>query len=197
VSGWHAIPSEPELRLWLRSNPLYLSGARELVCALAKRLGFDDLSCCQIALAVDEALANIIRHGYGRRPDGPIWVSLYPTPAQPDTKPDAKGGPVRAELAIVIEDEAQQVDPTQIKGRELDEIRPGGLGVHIMREVMDEVLFERRESVGMRLTMRKTAPRPEDIQRRPCAEAGRADDGCGRLDDQTPSGPSGPNAGAS
>ena len=32
---------------------------------------------------------------------------------------------------------------------------PGGLGVHIIREVMDEVTWERREPKGMRLTMIK------------------------------------------
>lgn len=148
---------EPELRLELRSNPLYLSGARELISSLAKRLGFDDVSCCQIALAVDEALSNIIRHGYDRRPDGRIWVSLWPQAGGDGRRSDDRPP---ASLTIVIEDEARQVDPATIKGRELEEIRPGGLGVHIMREVMDDVLFERRERVGMRLMMQKTASGP-------------------------------------
>jgi anti-sigma regulatory factor (Ser/Thr protein kinase) len=58
-------------------------------------------------------------------------------------------------VSIVLEDEAKQVDPDQIKSRDLDEIRPGGLGVHIIRELMDEVRYERREHAGMRLTMIK------------------------------------------
>jgi hypothetical protein len=62
----------------------------------------------------------------------------------------------RGSLKIVIEDEARQVDPDQIKSRELDDIRPGGLGVHIIRQVMDEVTYERREGAGMRLTMAKS-----------------------------------------
>ena len=58
---------------------------------------------------------------------------------------------------ILIEDEAEQVDPEEIQPRSLDEIRPGGLGVHIIREVMDEARFERRpgSDVGMRLEMIK------------------------------------------
>ena len=59
------------------------------------------------------------------------------------------------DLAILIEDEARQVDPGEIKGRALDDVRPGGLGVHIIREVMDTAVYEKRERAGMRLTMVK------------------------------------------
>jgi anti-sigma regulatory factor (Ser/Thr protein kinase) len=65
-------------------------------------------------------------------------------------------------VRIVIEDEARQVDPTRMKSRDLEDIRPGGLGVHIIREVMDEAVYEKRAPVGMRLTMVKHAPRPSE-----------------------------------
>lgn len=136
---------KPHVRLEILSNPLYLCGARELVSAVAKRLSFDEMSCCQIALAVDEALCNVIRHGYERQSDRPIWLSIYPE-GQAD-KPDT--------LRIVIEDEAKQVEPDVIKSRDLDDVRPGGLGVHIIKEVMDEVRYEKRGPIGMRLTMVK------------------------------------------
>jgi two-component sensor histidine kinase len=68
----------PHVRLELVSQPRYLSGVRELVSGISRRLGFDERICSQIALAVDEALANVICHGYGRREDGRIWVSLWP-----------------------------------------------------------------------------------------------------------------------
>src|SRR4029434_8191323 len=98
-----------------------------MVASVSRRLGFSEEACGQIALAVDEALCNVIRHGYERRKDGPIWVSLWPM----DSNGGGPGG------RIVIEDEAKQIDPEEIKGRDLDEIRPGGLGVHIIRQVMD------------------------------------------------------------
>jgi serine/threonine-protein kinase RsbW len=129
------------------SNPLYFCGVREMVQAIAKRLGFNEMPASQIALAVDEALANVMKHGYERRPDCPIWLKLWPLPD------DGKGGGTG--LKIVIEDEAKQVDPANIKSRDLEDIRPGGLGVHIIKEVMDEAIFEKRELVGMRLTMVK------------------------------------------
>jgi anti-sigma regulatory factor (Ser/Thr protein kinase) len=137
--------AHPDIRLELVSDPVYLAGARELVSSVARRLGFTEDACAQIALAVDEALCNIIRHGYDRRKDAPIWLSVFPI---------SRDGRV-AGLKIVLDDEAKQVDPEQIKSRDLDEIRPGGLGVHIIRQVMDEVTYERRSPVGMRLTLVK------------------------------------------
>ena len=127
---------EAPIRIELVSDPMYLCGAREMVSCIAQRVGFDDMSCSKIALAVDEAMCNVIRHGYKRATDRPIWVTVVPRRAEGDT-------PGRIE--IIIEDEADQVDPEAIAGRALDDVRPGGLGVHIMREVMDEVEYARRE----------------------------------------------------
>lgn len=142
----------PDLRVQLVSNPTYLSGAREMIAAVARRLGFTEEGCGQIALAVDEALCNVIRHGYEKRSDGPIWLSVWPT-----ALPNGDAG-----ITIVIEDEAKQVDETQIKSRDLDEIRPGGLGVHIIREVMDVVKYEKRHPTGMRLTLAKRRKKSND-----------------------------------
>ncbi len=155
--------SPPHVRVQMNSNPQYLSGARELVAAVARRLGFSDAGCSQIALAVDEALCNVIRHGYDRRPDGTIWLSLWPISA------DASGPDG---IRIVIEDEARQVDPALIRGRDLDDIKPGGLGVHIIREVMDDAFYERRDGAGMRLTMTKriSPDRPGPAPSGPCCE---------------------------
>lgn len=143
------------------SNPLYLCGARELVSSVARRLGFGDQAAGQITLAVDEALCNVIRHGYDRRRDQPIVIELEPL-----------GAPEHAEgLRVVIEDRGRQVDPEQIKGRDLADIRPGGLGVHIMREVMDSVVYERLPEVGMRLIMEKWVM-PSESARGDCGGCG-------------------------
>lgn len=141
----------PHIRIELVSDPIYLSGARELVGSVARRLGFDDLQCSKIALAVDEALCNIIRHGYDRAPDKPIWISVWPAERDESGRPSG--------IRLRIEDEARQVEPEQLRGRELDDIRPGGLGVHIIREVMDEVEYTKRDDKGMRLSMIKRVER--------------------------------------
>jgi len=146
----------PEIELRLTSDPMYLCGARELVGCIARRIGFDDMDCSKIALAVDEALSNIIRHGYERAFDKPIWLGL--SPIKPSS--DSIGG-----IVITIEDEAKQVEPCNMKGRDLEDIKPGGLGVHIIQEVMDKVSYEKRSPIGMRLVMTKLAPRPGELPR--------------------------------
>jgi anti-sigma regulatory factor (Ser/Thr protein kinase) len=137
-------PDQPHIRLEMLSQARFLSAARAMVHQFAQRLGFAESECCQISLAVDEALCNVINHGYERRDDGHIWMNFWAL--------DRDGRPG---LRIVIEDRARQVDPATIKSRNLDDIRPGGLGVHIIREIMDHVHYEQREDGGMRLTMSK------------------------------------------
>lgn len=153
--------SEPDIRVQLRSDPRYLAGVREMVLAVCRRLGFSRASASQISLAVDEALANVICHGYGRRCEGKIWIDLWP-----QRGPEGEPG-----VRIVIEDEGRQVDEECIRGRELSDVRPGGLGVHIIREIMDEVRYEKREPRGMRLTLvkhgsRRRHPAGEDTHER-------------------------------
>lgn len=132
------------IELRLLSHPTYLAGARELVSGIARRIGFDDKGAGKIALAVDEALANIINHGYHRQPDRPIWIKLW-----------AEAAPGKPGVCIVIEDEAPHIDPAAICGRDLEDVRPGGLGVHIIKEVMDVADYSKRDPVGMRLAMVK------------------------------------------
>jgi anti-sigma regulatory factor (Ser/Thr protein kinase) len=146
--------SSPTIRIELLSRPDLLAPVRAMIVSLAERFGFDDIESGHLALAVDEALANVIRHGYESRADGRIWVAVHLIES-----------PVRT-LRIEIEDEGRQVDPSLINPRDLDEIRPGGLGVHIMREVTDACDFETRQPRGMRLVLEKMPrPRPSPDQR--------------------------------
>lgn len=134
----------PDLTIQLRSKPRLLSSVRGMVLSLTQRVGFDENACGHIALAIDEALANIIRHGYEHREEEPIHMSIWVLQGE------AKG------IRIMIEDEAEQIDPELIQGRDLEDVRPGGLGVHIMREIMDDCRFEKRQqSQGMRVIMEK------------------------------------------
>jgi anti-sigma regulatory factor (Ser/Thr protein kinase) len=61
---------------------------------------------------------------------------------------------------VRIDDYGKFVDPSQIKSRPLDEVRPGGLGVHLMQKVMDEVTYTKNPWGGTSLTMRKRLVRP-------------------------------------
>ena len=73
ILKWVSMQNRPEIELKLTSDPMYLCGARELVGCIARRIGFDDMECSKISLAVDEALCNIIRHGYNKAFNKPIW----------------------------------------------------------------------------------------------------------------------------
>lgn len=138
---------DPDLDLRLFSQAKLLAPARALTSSFAARVGFDEIQCGQISLAIDEALCNVINHGYGREnEDGRIRVAIW--------KIDDHAPGMR----IIVEDRARQVDPETIQPRDLDDIRPGGLGVHIIREIMDHVLYEKRDGGGMRLSMTKHVP---------------------------------------
>lgn len=128
----------------LTSDTDRLAEARDLVTALAGRLGFNDGQAGQIALAVDEALGNVIRHGYGGRGGQPIELLL-----------ERISESARTGLQVTICDQGRQVDPASIVGRELSDVRPGGLGTHIIRGLMDEVEYARGEQCGMKLRLLK------------------------------------------
>ncbi|MCA9279199.1 MAG: ATP-binding protein [Phycisphaeraceae bacterium] len=146
---------KPHISIEFQSNPKMLCGVRELIANVAERMGFASDESTRIKLAVDEALANVIRHGYSKREDGPIAVQVWFEPTS------GKRQEYKA-LRIVIEDEGVQIEPDRICGRDLDDIRPGGLGVHIIKEIMDEVVYEKRSGGGMRLTMVKHMPQKQD-----------------------------------
>jgi anti-sigma regulatory factor (Ser/Thr protein kinase) len=95
-------------------------------------------------LATDEACTNIIEHAYAGRSDGVIRVSCW-------TENGA--------FVVQFHDQGVAFDPTQIREPLLTEElaqRPlGGLGMHFMRSLMDEVRFEFDPVAGNMLTMTK------------------------------------------
>ena len=91
-----------------------------LFCGCQKDMARD------IVIAVDEACQNIIRHAYGGSPNGEIELKI------------CRGD---GELIILLRDFAETIDISKVKPRDLDDIKPGGLGTHFIREVMDDVEF--------------------------------------------------------
>lgn len=127
------------MELRFHSDAGNLAPVRACVERFAAEAGFDEDRRALIALAVDEAISNCICHGYHGRTDGPITLRLETL---------ASGG-----LRIEIEDEGDQVDPREIKPRDLSELRPGGLGVHIIQTAFQRCLWRRREQRGMSVTL--------------------------------------------
>ena len=87
----------PDIHLELLSQARFLAAIRAMISSIAHRLGFNDACCGQISLAVDEALCNVINHGYQKKPDGRIWISIWANESEP------------CSIRIVIEDRARQV----------------------------------------------------------------------------------------
>lgn len=121
-----------------------LQTVRQEVRRVVSNLGFspDDLNC--VVLAVNEACMNIIQHAYGAQCRGEIILEVFADPSA---------------VTFRLTDFAAPVDKGCIKSRDLGDIRPGGLGVHLMNQVMDLVDFRNDpEGIGNILVMRKRRP---------------------------------------
>src|SRR5579862_3266870 len=114
------------LRLELLSNPEMLCVVRSAVMRLTEELGFPAEECRALTRAVDEALANIIRHAYDDRPDQPIELLCRRLQTRP-------GGTQRTGIEIVLIDRGAAADRKKLCGRPLDDVRPGGLGLHFIQ----------------------------------------------------------------
>lgn len=136
---------QSQIDIKIVSHPRYACVVRSAVEKASQLFGMCDRDCGRIMLCVDEAITNVMRHGYKGATDKVIHVMLNPI-----EKEGQKG------IRIVIEDEACDVDLASIKSQKSEEIRPGGLGVHIIYDVMDSVEYTSREpEKGVRLEMIK------------------------------------------
>ncbi len=107
------------------SNAQVLSVIRAVVRQVAGMSGFGEEEVNGITLAVDEACANIIRHAYGNRPDGEIEL-------------ECSSGAAGVQFLLV---HRGAPPPAELKGRDLEEVRPGGLGLFLIQSVMNEVEY--------------------------------------------------------
>jgi serine/threonine-protein kinase RsbW len=117
---------------------------RSFVEEACRRAGADESTCFDVKLAVDEACSNLVMHGYAGREPGPIRVSFALD---------------RDEIVVTILDRAPPFDPTDAPIPNLNapagERRPGGLGWHIIRQIMDRIAYEADAKNGNRLTLAK------------------------------------------
>ena len=141
--------TKTQIELRILANPDYLCVARSTIRQTASIWGLDEDTAESITLAVVEALTNVIRHSYGGPCDKPIIVRLNKICCAEKNK---------SALEIVIRDFGKQVNTDTIKSRDLDELKPGGVGVHIIHSVMDEVEFSLADNCGMQLRLVKYIP---------------------------------------
>lgn len=116
----------------------------EEVC---QTVGFDQLVTMQIKVAVEEAVVNVMKYA-------------YPTGQSGDVTIEAALNDIRLKFTII--DSGKPFDPTV--QAEVDtslsanERRIGGLGIHIMRQNMDSINYERIDNLNV-LTLRKKLKR--------------------------------------
>ena len=113
--------------------PARLESVRPLADTLdecVRQAQFDDQAAFHCRLALDEACANIIKHSYDNDPQGEIEARIRINPGMCEIRLTDFGKPY---------DPAHVVPPTV--GMPVEDITPGGLGLHLMRTVMDEVRY--------------------------------------------------------
>ena len=108
------------------ARPYQLKQVRFIVHNAMRNTELPPIDVDRVVLAVNEACMNIIQHAYGHQNTGEIILEIFD---QTDR------------LVFRLTDFAKKIDKTSIKSRDLTDIRPGGLGVHLMQEVMDQVKY--------------------------------------------------------
>ena len=124
--------------LEINSDPSELKKVREKVEAFCKENQIK-VNLLEIKLAIDEALQNIIRHAYKLDKTKKITIKLEKISAD--------------SFKAEIRDFGQQVPIDQIKHRALDDIKPGGLGVHFIKSISKEMTYEHKDEAGTLLTL--------------------------------------------
>ena len=141
-----AVAPRAPVRLNITSDPANLATVRKAVEELAGASGFDPAACGELALCVNEALANVMRHAYGGATDRPIEFA-----AEIDERDAA--------LRIRIRDWGSGVNPDALPPKKRDPLTPGGLGLVCLRKMMDDVRFTPQPD-GMLLEMSRKRRRP-------------------------------------
>ena len=112
----------------------------EEVC---EAMGFDGALTAQLTLAIEEAVVNVMKYAYPPQKRGDVTI-------------EAQSNDLRLKFTII--DSGMPFDPTvraEVDTTLSAEDRPiGGLGIHLVRKIMDSINYERVDSLNV-LTLRK------------------------------------------
>lgn len=132
-----------KLKKTIKSRTDNLLEVREFVLRAARHFGFSEEESSKIVLAVDEACTNVIKHAYQFAPDRTIEIVIQPE---------------KDSLHITVIDDGNAFNPSVARlpdlAQHLKHYRRGGLGVYLMRTLMDKV--EYRYAPGKRNEVRLT-----------------------------------------
>lgn len=105
------------------AKPERLCLVRALVKRAAEVCGCNETLGEKLVIAVNEACMNVIQHAYKEDERGEIIMQIHNNDSQ---------------MLFRILDFAKPVDLSTVESRDLQDVRPGGLGVHFIREIMDD-----------------------------------------------------------
>lgn len=130
-----------------------LAAISDFVGRAAEAAGLDERAVYAVQLAVDEASTNVIEHAYGGEGRGEIEITC-------SINTDG--------LTVALRDHAPRFDPERVPSPNLhdslEERNGRGLGLYLVRQLMDEVRFDFAFDAGNTLTMvkrKKAAPRSD------------------------------------
>jgi serine/threonine-protein kinase RsbW len=142
-----SLPSRPEARLTLKSQLDDLAQLWPWMEGLFGRYSVPAQTQYAIQLCLEEALSNVIRHGYSNQEDQFLTVDCA-----------AAGGENErpAELVFTVEDHAPPFDPFAAVAKpfatSMEELTPGGQGIRFMQKFASRVAWEPLAE-GNRLTL--------------------------------------------
>jgi serine/threonine-protein kinase RsbW len=131
-------------RLSVSNDTRHLLAVRDFISRMARHGGLPPEEVHKIVLAIDEAVTNIIEHGYNKDEKGTIELEA-------DWERDR--------FQVVIRDSARVFNPESIPAPDMVEhVKAGrkkGLGLFLMRQIMDEVRYRYKDGVQNELTLVK------------------------------------------
>ena len=120
--------------------PRYLCVIRDVTARLGVSGGLEEPVINTLKLAIDEACTNIIKHAYKGDTGKKIRIRYKIT---------------KEAFEAVIEDSGKKVTRNYCRGKGLDDVRPGGLGIHFIKRAFDVVTYDEKMKKGNRLRLIK------------------------------------------
>ena len=117
--------------LFIKSRTENLTTVREFVSSTVEEVNIPQDIAGDIVLAVDEACTNIIKHAYKFLPDGDITIKLKYSEKKITVEITDHGAPFSADNV-----------PTPDLKKYFEEKRVGGLGMYLMKSLMDDVHYK-------------------------------------------------------
>ena len=135
---------DPSRRLIMKNEMSEVGRLRAFFFSVCREHGIDDETAKTLNLALEEWVANVINYAYPKGMRGHVEVTV-------DVSDDV--------LTFVIKDHGAAFDPTQHEevdiDAEIDERAIGGLGIHLIRAIMDTVEYQRTSDGYNRLVLTK------------------------------------------